>query len=225
MRLGVPRRIVGRTRERRQARERHVDAKRARADAEAVHRGRELRRQRGAFDQPAVEQLRPDVRRDCARAQHLPALELDAHGAPPLHHHAPHRRLEVDLHAARSRLLGHELADASHAADGMAPAALLAVHFAEAVVQQHVGRAGRVRTRIVADHRVPAEHALEHVALEQLIEPVAGALGEDVDEIALADERQAAEVEQQPRRGHSVAPVLHDERPAEVRWRSAAPTA
>ena len=95
----------------------------------------------------------------------------------------------------------------------------LAVDLAETVVQQHVGGTRRVRAGIVADDRVPAEHGLQRFGLEPAVEPVASALREDVDEIALALARQAPEPEQQLRRRDKIAPAFDDPWPAEVRRR------
>jgi hypothetical protein len=50
----------------------------------------------------------------------------------------------------------------------MAPGALLAVHFAEDVVEQDIGRAGRVDAGIIADHRVEAEGGLDVSSSYQL---------------------------------------------------------
>ncbi len=76
------------------------------------------------------------------------------------------RRLGADDGAARLRRTRHGLRDGAHAADGVAPHARLAVDLAEAVVQQHVGRARRVRAGIGADDAVEGERALDHLALE-----------------------------------------------------------
>ena len=68
----------------------------------------------------------------------------------------------------------------------MAPAAGLAVHFAEQVVQQHVGAARRVRAGVIADHRIPAQHRLQRRAFEVVVKQFAGGLGEQVEQVAAA---------------------------------------
>ena len=57
------------------------------------------------------------------------------------------RRAEQDVDALLSCGAGHRLRDRAHAADGVAPGARDASRFAEQMVQQHVGTAGRVRAR------------------------------------------------------------------------------
>ena len=66
----------------------------------------------------------------------------------------------------------------------VAPGALLAVHLAERVVQQHVGRARAVGTGVVAHHRVEAEGRLDRLALEPAIQETARAFGEQVQQVA-----------------------------------------
>ena len=63
----------------------------------------------------------------------------------------------------------------THAADRMSPHASFSVHLAEAVVQQHVAAARRIRARIRTDHRVEAEYGFEPFALEPMIEQFARA--------------------------------------------------
>ena len=86
--------------------------------------------------------------------------------------------------------LGHRLGDRAHAADGVAPDALLAVHLAEGVVQHHVGRARRVGAGVVADDGVEAEQRLDQIALEPLVEHLAGRAREQVEQVALLLQRQ-----------------------------------
>ena len=115
---------------------------------------------------------------------------LHAHvGAVALDDHLADAGLERDLHAMTSRGPRHRLGDRAHAADGVAPGALLAVHLAEHVVQQHIGRAWRVRAGIVADHGVEAEGGLDRLALEPAVQKGPRALGEQVEGIALPLQR------------------------------------
>ena len=81
----------------------------------------------------------------------------------------------------------HGLGDRAHAADRVSPHALLAVHLAEAMVQQDIGRAGRVGARISADNAVKAEDGLDRRAFEPAVQ---------IEKIALQVE---------PKRANSVA--------------------
>ena len=65
-----------------------------------------------------------------------------------------------------ARRARHRLGDRAHAADGVAPDALLAVHLAEGMVQHHIGGAGGVGTGVVADDGVEAEQRLDQIAFE-----------------------------------------------------------
>ncbi len=76
--------------------------------------------------------------------------------------------------------LRHGLGDRTHAADGVPPGALLAVHLAEGVVQQHIAGAGRVGAGVIADDGVEAEPGLHQLALEPAVEIVAGRFREQV---------------------------------------------
>ena len=89
--------------------------------------------------------------------------------------------------------LRHRLRDRAHAADRMTPRALLAVHLAEAVMQQHIGRARRVGARVVPDDAVQAVDRLDRIALEPGVEIVAGRVGEEVEQLALQIEAEVAQ--------------------------------
>ena len=96
----------------------------------------------------------------------------------------------------------HRLRDGPHAADGVAPHALLAVHFAEDVMQQHVSGARRVRARQIADHRIEAEHGLDRIGIEPAVEHIAGRFAQEAERRRdgvvlpqpLADGRKLAEL-------------------------------
>ena len=106
-----------------------------------------------------------------ASADHLrAALQPHADRAAAVDQHARDRRLGDDLDARLLAGLAHRLRDRAHAADGVAPRALLAVHLAEDVVEQHIGRARRVGAGEIADHRVEAERGLDRLALEPAVE-------------------------------------------------------
>ncbi len=89
-----------------------------------------------------------------------------------------------------ARRARHRLRDRAHAADGVAPHALLAVHLAEGMVQHHIGGAGRVGAGVVADDGVEAEQRLDQVALEALVQHLAGRAREQIEQAALLFQRQ-----------------------------------
>jgi hypothetical protein len=68
----------------------------------------------------------------------------------------------------------HRLRDCTHASDRMSPHASLAVHFAERVMQEHIGRAQCVGTGQIADDGVEAEHGFDRIRLKPCVERVAG---------------------------------------------------
>ena len=79
---------------------------------------------------------------------------------------------------------------------------LLAVHFAEDVMQQHIGGARRVRARQIADHRIEAEHGLDRIGIEPAVEHLAGRFAQEAERRRdgivppqpLADGRELAEL-------------------------------
>ena len=76
------------------------------------------------------------------------------------------------------------LRDRAHAADRMTPDALFAVHLAPAMMQQHVARAGGIGTVVSPDDPVEAKDRLDRIALEPLVEHVAGRSGEKFEKVA-----------------------------------------
>ena len=66
----------------------------------------------------------------------------------------------------------------------MAPLAALTVHFAEHVVQQHVRRSRLIRAREIADDGIETECGLDRIGLEPVVEQIAGALREQIEQIA-----------------------------------------
>jgi hypothetical protein len=66
----------------------------------------------------------------------------------------------------------------------VAPGALDAVRLPEDVVEQDIGAAGRVGARVVADHRIEAEHRLDRIALEPAVEVFAGRAGKQRQRLA-----------------------------------------
>src|SRR6185295_17051544 len=129
-----------------------------------------------------------------------------------------------DLDTTRARLFGNCLADGAHTTQGMSPGSALAVHFAERVVQEHVGGAWRVGTREMADLRVESERGLDRVALEPVVEQVARAARDELPQVAL---RRAGEKREPPAQGQRPQPAapasaevgrcLEDQGPERVR--------
>jgi hypothetical protein len=116
-----------------------------------------------------IEQLRVDVGDD-ATCRALPRRSTSRTPTPCRHRRARARpALQADLDAGFAAHLAPCLRDAAHAANGMAPGALLAVHLAEDVVEQHIGAARRIGAGIVADHRVEAERRLDRLAFEPAV--------------------------------------------------------
>ena len=120
-------------------------------------------------------------------------VEHHADRAVALDDHLAHAGIGVDLDAGAARGARHRLRDRAHAADGVAPDALLAVHLAEGVVQHHIGRAGGVGAGIIADDGVEAEQRLDQIVLEALVQHLAGRAGEQIEQAALLLQRQAAQ--------------------------------
>ena len=116
-----------------------------------------------------------------ARAERSAVLEHGAGGAAAFDDHFAHGGIDRDAHPVRGRRARHGLRDRAHAADGVAPDAFLAVHFAEGVMQEHVRGARRIGTGEVADHRVEAEHGLDGVGLEPAVEHRAGGFAKQVE--------------------------------------------
>ena len=123
---------------------------------------------------------------DLVRADHRTRREAHADDAARFHQHFVDLRLGADLHPGFAAGFGHGLGDRAHAADRVAPGARNAVHFAEDVVQQDVGRARGVGAAEIADDGVKAQHRLDRVALEPVVQPVPGAAGEEIQKITLA---------------------------------------
>ena len=98
-----------------------------------------------------------------------------------------------------SRRPRHRLGDGAHSADGVAPDAFLAVHLAEHVVQQHIGRARRVGARIVADDAVEPVGGLDRRALEPAVEIIARRLHEQVEQLAAQGHVEPGDAPAEPR--------------------------
>src|SRR5262249_29179556 len=153
-----------------------------RATAVFFHPSAEAGRQRGGVDQIEIEQLRVDVRDDGGRAYYFTAVEPRADRTVFLDHDFAHRRREADVRPPRRRCFRHRLRDRTHAADRMAPYAAPTVHLAKAMMQQHIGRAGRIRARVITDDAVEPVGGFDRRALEPAVEISAGRIGEEIDE-------------------------------------------
>ena len=90
--------------------------------------------------------------------------------------------------AARRRR--HRLGDRAHAADRVAPQALLAVHLAKGVMQHHIGGTRGVGAGVVADNGIEAEQRLDQIILKTLVEQIAGRAGEQIKQQPLLGQRQ-----------------------------------
>ena len=138
----------------------------------------------------AHQQLGCDVRGDSAGVDDLAVGEFDASRAASRVNHARHGCVRPDVSATRNGCSCHRLSNRAHAADGVAPDAGLAVHFAEAVMQQHVGRARRVGTGKGSDNAVEGKGCLDVVVLEPAVEKCRRTLGEEIDQQPLRVDRQ-----------------------------------
>src|SRR5439155_22161641 len=128
-------------------------------------------------------------------------------GMAAFYPHGEHFGSGGDLHAACARFLRDRFAHRAHAAERVSPGSALAVYFAESVVQQHVGGAGRVRAREVPDLRVESEHRLDRVALEPPVEELARALRDDLPQIALRAARKERKLPAERERTQAAAPA------------------
>ena len=120
------------------------------------------------------------VRHDAARLHDAAVGELHALGAALVDHDPRHVAMGHDPYAEALGLARHGLGNRAHPAYGVAPCAPLAVHLAHDVVQQHIGRAGRIGARKIADDRAKTQGGLDAGGLEPAIEQIARALGQEI---------------------------------------------
>ncbi len=106
--------------------------------------------------------------------------------------------MRISAPAARAER-GDRLGNRAHAANRVAPHAGLAVDLAEAVVEQHVSRAGRKRRSVGADDAVERERGLDDIALEPGVEKIRRTLGEKIGDEAPALDIEAAQPPREPR--------------------------
>ena len=126
-----------------------------------------------------------EVGDDGARRDFFAPRRDDAGCATLDHQDFADRALRADLDAARRAGARHRLGDRAHAADRVAPDALLAAGLAETVVQQDIGGSGGIGTGVGPDNAVEAEDRLERLGFEPCIEQVAHGAGEYFEKIAL----------------------------------------
>ena len=86
----------------------------------------------------------------------------------------------------------------------MTPGAALAVHLAEHVMQQDVCGPRRIGARVVADDAVEAVHGLDRVALEPVVEVVAGRHGEQRQQLAPRAHVEPPQTAADARRAHQL---------------------
>ena len=61
------------------------------------------------------------------------------------------------------------------------------------MMQHHIGRARRVRACVIADDGIEAEHRLDQIALESLVEDFACGLNQQIEQGALVLDRELAQ--------------------------------
>ncbi len=167
-----------------------IHAEGARAMPDGGDAAVEIGRLRRRIDQGREHQAGIEIADHRAGANGLAGFGDHADRAALLDQHFLDRRVGADLDAEARRRLGHRLGDRAHAPDGMTPYAFLAVDLAEHVMQQHIGRAGRVGAAEIADDAVPAERRLDRIALEGAVEIIAGRHGEQIEQFALQIDAQ-----------------------------------
>ena len=135
-----------------------------------------------------------DVGDDALRADAVAALDLNTARTAALDDHLLHTDAYPDIDAARCTFPRHRLGDRTHAAERVPPLPALAVHYAEHVMEQHVGRSGLIGTREIADDRIEAEGGFERIGFEPPVEQIAGALREQIEQIAPPAQVERAKV-------------------------------
>ncbi len=186
--------------------QRDVHPERSRAAAVGGDAGAEIGRQMLRRDQLFEQDPGSDVGNHPQRLDDGAVVKFDADGTSRLDDHPRDGGAGPQRDAARRAFLRHRLRDRPHAADRMTPLSALAVHFAEYMVQQDVGRPRRPGTGVVADDGVEAEGRLDRVGLEPAVEHVTGTLGEEVEDVALPRQVQRAKP---PRRLPGVEQRVH----------------
>src|ERR671925_2435877 len=133
---------AGTAAETRQLGERYVHAERGGTGSHVQEAGPERGPNRRFWHQITEEELWRNVGRDRPRPDGFARSEHKAGCAIAVRAHAGDFSVAADLGAIFARTLCHGLRDRAHPAHRVTPHTLFAVHLAEAVVEQHVGRAG-----------------------------------------------------------------------------------
>ena len=81
------------------------------------------------------------------------------------------------------------------------------------MMQQHIARAGRIGAGVGSHDPVEAEDRLDRIALEPLVEQVAGRAGEELEKVALAFEIERAQAVSGSRRVDQRAEAGDEPRP------------
>jgi len=166
---------------------------------------------------------------DCARRERLALLCDDADGAAFLDQDLVHGAIRANVDVAHDAGAPDRLRNRAHAANRMAPDASSAVHLAPAMMQQHVTRAHRIGAVISSNDPVEAEDRLDRIALECLVEHVAGRAREKLKEVALSLEvertqavsdfggfKEGAEIGGEPLSGREIGRRLKRDRAQDI---------
>jgi hypothetical protein len=127
------------------------------------------------------------------RAAHgIACVGLDPDGTSILNGTPTHARRNAHFHPIRGGCFRHGLRDGAHAADGVAPNASLAVHFANAVMKKNIGRPRSIWTRIISDDAVEAENGFDGRVFKPAVEEVACRCCEKIEKITLPVKTEGA---------------------------------
>jgi len=145
------------------------------------------------IDQPVIEQFRADIGDDISCMNLLAVRRAYTNRGDIFEQNFCNRSFEADLDPDFFADIGHELRDASHPADYMAPLTPIAIDLAEDMVKQNIGAARCIRTGVIADNRVKTEGGLDRSAFKPLVEQFACAQREQFNDFMLFQYRQARE--------------------------------
>src|SRR4051812_14517047 len=152
-----------------------------------------FRRQCAGWNELRVEQFRIDAGSYVFGAEGFAIVEDDSNGAAALHDHFAHAGVKFDLRAMLACRARHRLRDGAHAADGMSPDALLAIHLTERMMQHHISRTGGVRAGVIADDGIEAEQRLDQIVFKTLVQHFAGRARKEIEQAALLFERKLSQ--------------------------------
>ena len=188
----------------RQLAQRDIHAERGRTAAIARDPRLGIFVQRALRHEMLIQQFRIDVGHHHRRRNFATVCQHYAHRTPALDQHLRDFGIGVDANAARETFFRHRLGDRAHTADRMPPHPGLAVHFAEHVVQQHIGRTRRVRTGEIADHRIPAQRRFQRLALKPTVQQIARGFREQIQQIAARGHVQRLQLFRGRKRGQPI---------------------